>query len=172
MRAFIEPTEQGNQPIGLFAARVDMPRGVIFPVGDVRAETLDVSYVMGPNPPPPGGHLPLDGTLGSVSAHNGEFRTSATDLSLPSPSMPIVIERAIGGQDTYDGPFGLGWDFNYNQRITQLQPQLFPQGFKMPLIPRGLMEDSIVGSSQDVLYHTGAGRMVVFRWLGEQMPPE
>jgi hypothetical protein len=64
MRAFIEPTEQNNEPLGPFAARVDMPRGVIFPIGSVVANTLDVSYIMGPNPTPPGGDTRLPGTFG------------------------------------------------------------------------------------------------------------
>jgi RHS repeat-associated protein len=172
MRAFIEPTEQNNLPIGIFAARVDMPRGVIFPLASAMGTTLDVSYVMGPNPPPPGGDTRAPGTFGSVSAHSGEIRTEASDLTLPSPRMPISIERTIGGQDNYDGPFGLGWDFNYNQRITELLPQLFPQGFKMPLIGRATLEDSVVGSSKDLLFHTGAGRIVLFQWMGEELPPE
>ncbi len=172
MRAFIEPTEQNNPAIGAFAARVDMPRGVIFPMGGVVANTLDVSYIMGPNPPPPGGDVRAPGTFGSVSAHSGEIRTEASDLTLPSPRMGISIERTIGGQDNYDGPYGLGWDFNYNQRITELRPELFPQGFKMPLVARGTLTDSVVGNSKDLLFHTGAGRMVLFQWKGNTMPSE
>jgi RHS repeat-associated protein len=172
MRVFLDPTEQANAPIGRFVARVDVPRRVIFPVASAVAATLDVSYIMGPNPPPPGGDVRLPGTFGSVSSHSGEIRTEAADLSLPSPRIPISIQRVIGGQDNYDGPFGLGWDFNYNQRVTELQPQLFPQGFKMPLIARGTLADSVVGSSKDLLFHSGAGRIVLFEWKGDTMPPE
>ena len=172
MRAFIEPTEQANASIAPFVARVDVPRGVIFPVASATAHALDVSYVMGPNPPPAGGDARLPGSFSSVSAHSGEIRTEAADISLPSPRMPITIERTIGGQDSYEGPFGLGWDFTYNQRITELQPQLFPAGFKMPLIARATIESSVVGSSKDVLFHTGAGRIVLFEWRGDSMPPE
>jgi len=172
MRAFIEPNELRNGPIKRFAAQVDTDRNVIRPLAAGSAATLDVSYIMGPNPPPPSGDEALDGTYGSISAHNGEFRTEATDLTLPSPRMPIEIERTIGGQDTYDGPFGLGWDFNYNQRLTELQPQLFPEGFKMPLIARGELVDSVIGNSKDLLFHTGQGRIVLFRWVDEVMPPE
>lgn len=172
LRAFLEPTEQSNPPIGAFAARVDVPHSVIFPVGSAVAKTLDVSYIMGPNPPPPGGDMSLPGTFGTVSAHSGEVRTEAADLALPSPRMPIAIERTIGGQDNYDGPFGLGWDFNYNQRLTELLPQLFPAGFKMPLIARDTLTNSVVGNSKDLLFHTGAGRIVLFEWRGEEMPPE
>ncbi|MBN9690461.1 MAG: Ig-like domain-containing protein [Verrucomicrobia bacterium] len=172
MRAFIEPNELANVPIRKFAAEVDTSRNVIRPRAYSSAATLDVSYIMGPNPPPPGGDERLDGTYGSISAHSGEFRTEATDFTLPSPRMPIKIERTIGGQDTYDGPFGLGWDFNYNQRVTELQPQLFPEGFKMPLIARGQLIDSVVGSSKDLLFHTGEGRIVLFRWVSESIPLE
>lgn len=172
MRAFIDPTEQVNTPIGPFAARVDVPRGVIFPVASATAHALDVSYAMGPNPPPPGGDVRLPGTFSAVSAHSGEVRTEAVDIGIPSPRMPIAIQRTIGGQDTYEGPFGLGWDFNYNQRVTELQPQLFPAGFKMPLIARAMAENSVVGSSKDLLFHTGVGRVVLFEWRGDSMPAE
>lgn len=172
MRAFIETTDFGRDTIGPFAAQVDARKSRLRPPAYGIARTLDVGYVMGPNPPPPGGAQAMDGTYGSVSSHSGEFRTEATDMGLPSPRMPIEITRTIGAQDTYEGPFGMGWDFNYNERLTELTPQLFPPGLEMPMIARAEEADSVVAASRDVLFSTGSGRLVLFQWKGEDMPVE
>lgn len=172
LRAFIDPSEQLLNPVvGKFAAQIDEAKKLIYPVASVTAFTLNQSYIMGDNPPPPGGSVKLPGTHGTVSAHSGELRMEATDMVLPGPRMPIEIKREIGDQDTYEGPFGVGWDFNYNQRLTELMPQLFPAGLQMPLVVRGSKADSELAGSQDVLFHTGLGRTVLFKWVDTNMPP-
>ena len=173
LRAFIEPAERiANLVIGQFAAEINESRKLIFPVATTTAFTLDNSYLMGDNPPPSGGTVKMEGTHGTVAAHSGELRTDFTDMGLPSPRFPIEIKRTIGSQDNYEGPFGVGWDFNYNQRITELTPELFPPGLQLPMIVRGTKEDSDIAGSQDVLLHTGIGRSVMFRWVDTQMPAE
>lgn len=173
LRTFIEPAERlANPVIGQFAAEVNDSRKLIYPIATATALTLDNSYLMGDNPPPSGGTVKMDGTHGTVAAHSGELRTDFTDIGIPSPRFPIEIKRTIGSQDNYEGPFGVGWDFNYNQRITELTPELFPQGLQMPMIVRGTKEDSDIAGSQDVLFHTGVGRAVMFRWIDNEMPPE
>jgi RHS repeat-associated protein len=170
LRAFIDPEESTNAAIGTFAAEVDTTRQMIYPVSPPLAYTVNQSYYPGDNPPPPGGAAMMPGTYGTVCAHSGEFRTEATDMVVPSPRMPIVIKRQIGSQDTYEGPFGVGWDFNYNQRITELDPELFPAGLQMPITARDSTDDSEIAASQDVLFRTGMGTMVVFNWMGTNMP--
>lgn len=172
LRAFIDPSQSGNKVIGPFAARVDAGRKLIQPISTAYAVTLFHPYIMGNNPPPVGGYVALPGTFGAISAHSGEFRTEAVDIELPSPRMPIVVERAIGNQDHFEGPFGVGWDFNYNQRITELDPRSFPFGLQMPLIVRGTSSESDIAGSQDVLFQTGMGRTLRFRWVSTNMPPE
>lgn len=172
LRAFLDPTEIGNNAIKPFAARVDSERKLISPIASITVPTLDVGYAMGDNPPPVAGSDALPGTAGSVMPQNGEMRFDDTDLSLPSPRLPITIERTIAGQDTYDGPFGLGWDFNYNQRLTELQPHLFPEGIKMPLVERATTDISAVANSKDMLFHSGEGRIIHFRWVASTIPPE
>jgi RHS repeat-associated protein len=107
-----------------------------------------------------------------VSANNGEFRHETLDISLPSPRLPIVFKRTIGGQDLYDGPFGRGWDFNYNQRLVPLEPNVFPAGSKMPLVVRAQPDDSAVAADRDVLFHDGSGRVVHFVFAGNTAPSE
>lgn len=172
LRAFIDSSQSANQVIGLFAARVDEKRKLLLPVASEQAITLFHPYIMGDNPPPAGGYVALPATYGMIAAHSGEVRTEATDMTLPSPRMPIVIERAIGNQDSYEGPFGVGWDFNYNQRLTELDPLSFPLGLQMPVILRGTRADSDIAGSQDVLFNTGMGKVLRFRWVSTNMPPE
>lgn len=172
LRAFIDPTEIGNEAVRHFAARVDTDRKLIQPIASVTVPTLDVGYAMGDNRPPSGGSVALAGTAGGVMAHSGELRLDETDLSIPSPRMPINIERTIGGQDTYDGPFGLGWDFNYNQRISELLPHLFPEGLKMPLVEGATADLSVVANSKDLLFHSGEAQIIHFRWVSDSLPSE
>ncbi|MBL9172703.1 MAG: Ig-like domain-containing protein, partial [Verrucomicrobiales bacterium] len=172
LRAFIDPVEAKNPVVGPFVARVDEKRKLLLPVASAQALTLFHPYLMGDNPPPPGGIVPLPATFGMVAAHSSEVRTEAEDMRLPSRRMPIVIRRSIGNQDQYEGPFGVGWDFNYNQRITELDPLSFPVGLQMPLIVRGTKADSDIAGSQDILFNTGMGRVLRFRWVSTNMPPE
>lgn len=172
LRACIDHAERGNQIIGPYASRIDPDMNEVKPVVAALAQTLEAAYQPGPNPPPAGGHATLSGTFGSVSAHNGEVRMEAVDLSLPSRRFGIEIVRVIGGQDNYDGPFGLGWDFNYNQRVTELRRHLFPQGLQMPLITRQDAQDSVIARSGDLLFSSGEGRLYVFVHKGTNAPPE
>jgi RHS repeat-associated protein len=172
VRAFIDPSMAGNAVVGPFAAEVVGDRKRIRPKAVAVVSALESPYLMGANPPPAGGYVTMPGTFGNLAAHSGEFRHQTVDLALPSPRMPIEIERTIGGRDLYDGPFGRGWDFNYNQRVVDLERQIFPEGREMPLVIRATEQESTVGKSRDVLFHTGAGRVILFRHKGTQAPSE
>jgi RHS repeat-associated protein len=172
LRAFIDPEESSNRVLGPFAARIDSTTKRVQPVAATSVLSLFHPYIMGDNPPPAGGFIAMPATFGMVAAHSGELRTEAMDMELPSPRMPIVIRRFIGNQDSYDGPFGMGWDFNYNQRINELDPLSFPAGLQMPVVVRASIEESGIADSRDLLFHTGQGRVIHFRQAGETMPPE
>ena len=172
LRAFIDPDQSRNVVFRPFVAQVDIQRQMIYPIATVKARTVNRSYITGDNPPPAGGYEPMDQSFGTVCAHSGESRVQAVDISLPSPSMPIEIQRAIGNQDTYEGSFGVGWDFNYNQRLTILDPLTFPAGLQMALVVRDSKGDSQIAGSQDVLFHSGLGETYHFQWRGTNMPPE
>lgn len=155
MRAFLDPDMSQNLVLGPFAAQVDNDRKIIFPLSQATAYTVNKSYNMGDNPPPISGPAALPGTDGKIVAHSGEFRTESVDMQLPSPRMPIVIRRSIGNQDSYEGPFGVGWDFNYGQRLTILDPLSFPLGLQLPLVVRDTKQDSEIAGSRDILFHSG-----------------
>lgn len=171
LRAIIDPEMEENPVAGPFAAEADSVEKVLRPGVSVMARSLPGDYLMGPNPPPTGGHAEVPGAFGAVSAHNGEFRTDTIDIALPGRRMPIVFKRTIAGQDLYDGPFGRGWDFVYNQRLVELDTALVPPGYKVPLVIRGNEQDE-VGESKDVLFCTGEGRTLIFQYEGEEPPAD
>lgn len=135
------------------------------------ARSFAADYLMGPNPPPVTDGAMIPGSFGSVSAHNGEFRLEATDLVLPAPRLPIRFERVCGAQDLYDGPFGRGWDFFYNQRLVELRGQFFAPGSGLPLVLRSGARSEIA-RRRDLLLHTGRGRTLLYRYAGDSAPSE
>ncbi len=170
LRAFIEPDEITNLVVGPFAAQIDSARQVVYPIASVSAFSVNQGYLLGDNPPPPGASTPMEDTFGVIQAHSGEVRSREVDVMLPSPHMQITIVRTIGNQDNYEGPFGVGWDFNYNQRLTLLDPLTFPQGLQMPLVARDTLANSEIAGSQDVLFNNGEGQIYHFLWADTNMP--
>ena len=170
-RVSIDPSMEDNEVLGPFTSAVDHTKKVINPGVGAIAKTLPADYIMGPNPPPPVGHFKAPGTFGTVAVHSGEFRTETVDLALPSRRLPIVFERTIGGQDLYDGPFGRGWDFNYNQRLIELKGGIVLTGSKIPLILRGSDQDEIAEES-DVMFCNGAGRTILYKFKSSDPPSE
>lgn len=172
VRASIDRDEFANPAIQAFASKIDGIEKVVRPGASVTARALASPYVMGPNPPPPVGPVTAPGTYGLVNAGNGEMRVDTTDLLLPSPRMPIVFSRSLGGQDLYEGAFGRGWDFHYGQRLVPLDGDVFPDGQSMPLVDRATPENSTKAASRDVLLQTGSGQLQLFTHAGISPPPE
>lgn len=172
VRASIDPELATNATIGAFASNVDDAEKVVRPGTSVTARALPSPYLVGPNPPPPVGPVSAPGTFGQVNAGNGELRSEVVDLSLPSPRMPIVFQRALGGQDQHEGPFGRGWDFNYGQRLVPLDGDVFPVGQLLPITQRATEETSDKARSLDVLLETGTGHVLLFKHAGTTAPPE
>lgn len=176
IEAFIDPQMQFNPVLGPFAAQVggagNGTDNVLQPRSSVVAESFPGTYIPGPNPPPVSGPDKMPGTFGTISAHNGEFRHDTIDVALPGRRMPIVFERVIGGQDLYEGPFGRGWDFPYNQRLTPLRPEIIGRDHRLPLIIRALTTDSTKAEPGDLLWHTGRGRLVLYKNKGDQPPSD
>ncbi len=135
------------------------------------ARSFAADYLMGPDPPPVTDGAIIPGTFGAVSAHNGEFRLEATDLVLPAPRLPIRFERVCGAQDLYDGPFGRGWDFFYNQRLIELRGQFFAAGTGLPLVLRSGVRSEIA-RRHDLLLQTGRGRTLLYQYAGDTSPSE
>ncbi len=134
------------------------------------ASTLPGGFVPGSTPPPIGGEIALPGTFGTIDGASGEFRHSTIDLQMPSPRMDVVIERKAASHALVDSGFGRGWDFNYNQRLIELTPDLVPDGEKIAITERGPGKD-VVAKSMDIMLSDGAGNAIHFEHRGRLAPP-
>jgi RHS repeat-associated protein len=170
LRASLEPSMRDDETLAPWASEVEDKRLRVR--AHAFARSLPGDYLSGPNPPPVNGHVEAPGTMSSIAAHSGEMRTETLDLAVAARLLPIVFERFSGSQDLYDGPFGRGWDFEYNQRLVELREDAFPSGNLMPLVDRRGNGDE-VARSKDLLFHTGTARTVLYRFAGsaEDGPP-
>ncbi|WP_433202279.1 DUF6531 domain-containing protein [Dactylosporangium sp. CS-047395] len=55
-----------------------------------------------------------------VDLFTGAFTVAGTDLVVPTPLLPIRFERCYRSGRPYYGPFGYGWDHNYNVFLRPL----------------------------------------------------
>ncbi len=172
LRAFIDPSASNDGVVGAFAAIPDAPNLRLKSPAASQVECYPGAYIVGPNPPPVGGDLAVPGTFGTINAANGEFRHSTMDVELPSRMMNIRFVRTAVNQDLVDGAFGPGWDFNYNQHLIELRQEVFPQGSVDPLILRDTLQRSKRAQAGDVKFVNGAGRVILFKHLGSNPPPE
>ncbi len=173
VRAFLDPENRSRAPLSPFAGEIDNQTKRIIPTAVAIARAMPTPYLMGNNPAPANGGLSLPGTFGSIQAHNGEFRNETVDFSLPSRRMPIIFQRAAGGQDQYEGPFGRGWDFYHNQRLVEVPTDKAPRpsGIRFPLIVRQ-PATSTVATDRDLIFESGEGRSILFKYKGASAPPE
>jgi RHS repeat-associated protein len=126
LRAYLDPGIPAASVLADFRGSVDSAEQVVLPGPSVMLRSFPADYILGPNPGWPLGWAYIPGSFKSVPAHNGEIRIETQDIALPSPRMPIQFKRSSGSQDFFDGPFGRGWDFNYNQRLVQLESKVGP----------------------------------------------
>jgi RHS repeat-associated protein len=70
--------------------------------------------------------------------NSGEMSSESTDLAIRGRGLDFVLHRTYRSQTIGAGPFGPGWDFNYNERIR--------------VLPNG-----------DVDYYDGSGRRETFK---------
>lgn len=49
-----------------------------------------------------------------VSTGNGNYFYTHTDLAMPDRGLPLVFQRAYNTLDSYSGPLGAKWDYQYN----------------------------------------------------------
>ena len=128
-----------------------------------------VESALGPNPAPLCGGAAVPSTAGSVNPLNGSFDQQTVDLSIPGRRQGISFARTLHDHNAYSGPFGVGWDFNYNQRLLLLDPSIAKPGFAHPIVYRGPAHpQNVVAGSGDVLFMDGAGRVIHFKDRGDE----
>jgi RHS repeat-associated protein len=172
LRVSIDPVMELNSFLGPFSARLDLDRRIIQPGAGAFVPTLAGEYILGPNPASTVGSMSVPESLGSINAHNGELSIETTDLALPGRRLPLQVERKLNGQDLYEGPFGRGWDYNFNARLQELSGDVFPVGNRMPLVLRGAAAESEIAQSGDIIWHNGMGRSVLYTNAGETAPAD
>jgi RHS repeat-associated protein len=170
-RLSIDAAIQSNNVLAPFASTVSETKDI--QSGSVLETTgYAVPRIVGPNPRSIVESMSVPGTDGRVAQHNGETRFETTDLSLPSPQLPLVFRRSYVGQDLSIGVFGPGFDFNYNQRVIRLKEGSVLPGVTHLLVDRGELADSRIGESQDLVFHDGLGNVILFKYVGEEMPSD
>ncbi|NOG84531.1 MAG: RHS repeat protein [Planctomycetes bacterium] len=50
---------------------------------------------------------------------SGNYSHSHQDLFIPGQGLSLVVTRTYDSQDRYNGPFGHGWKFNYEIKLTE-----------------------------------------------------
>lgn len=172
LRALIDPGAASDPAVGAFAAVPDVAdQRLRYPAAS-QVDCFPGAYIVGPNPPPFGGDLAVPGTFGTINAANGELRHTTVDVELPSRLMNLRFVRTAVNQDLVEGPFGPGWDFNYNQHLIELHQEVFPLGSIDPLVVRDTLQRSKRAQPGDVKFVDGAGKVILFRNLGTNAPPE
>ena len=53
-----------------------------------------------------------------INMGTGNYIYQYKDLFIPGRGLPLSISRAYNSMDTYSGPFGSGWTFNYNINLV------------------------------------------------------
>ncbi|MFC1809099.1 RHS repeat-associated core domain-containing protein, partial [Candidatus Omnitrophota bacterium] len=54
-----------------------------------------------------------------INVANGNAFTTRTDISIPSPGIPLNLACTYNSQDNYDGPFGFGWHSTFDYELLE-----------------------------------------------------
>lgn len=171
LRASLDPGMATNTVLNRFASTVNTSTRLIDPGAMAMAFTFPADYLQGPNPHPVTSGANVPDALGMLGAHNGELINQTADLVLPGRRLPLEFRRTFAGQGLYEGPFGRGWDFNFNQRVIECREQVFPVGLRKPLVIGHDTNDSEIAFSGDLQFYNGGGRVVVYQYSGANPPP-
>jgi RHS repeat-associated protein len=165
LRASIDSSMVTNAALGAYAAQADIFEKVIKAGAEITAQCFPGDSIPSPNPGPINGEMLLPTLLYAVSAHNGELVMKSTDLVLPGRKMPTSFARTFRGQAIHDGPFGRGWDFNFNQRVIEVRACL-------AITPRDDPQEYEGADPGDLIFHPGGAPPIVFKFAGNTPPTE
>lgn len=57
-------------------------------------------------------------SLDPVNTAIGNYIFNRKDIEIPGRGLPIIFQRDYNSQDVQDGPFGFGWNHNYNSGLV------------------------------------------------------
>jgi YD repeat-containing protein len=143
-----------------FTPNPDQPPGGI----SYSVDSFCADFVDSLNPSPRGASPKVEG----VSLQSGEFSHTATDYFIEGRGQPLVLTRTYESQSHYNGPFGRGWNFNFNRRLCDLPSGLVPAEFKLPLTFYGAATLDRVAQPGDVLCQSGDGELLLYRKIDAQ----
>lgn len=172
LRFSLDPGAPSNSVTAPFTGEVRSSDRRHRPGVAVTVGTFPGDYLQSPNPGPVAGAATLPLVANALNAHNGELTINATDMVLPGRRMPLEFRRNYSGQGLFDGPFGRGWDFNFNQRVVPVPGRALGEGEKLPFVIRDTATNSETAGTNDLVFYNGAGRVVVFRHAGATAPAE
>lgn len=121
-------------------------------------------FVDSGNPGDPQVSASVDG----VNVQSGEFRTQSFDLLVEGRLQHLVLARVYESQSHFAGPFGRGWDFNFNMRLCEVPQGLMPADFRLPLVVFGDPTLDRVARPGDALLRNGAGALKLYRRIGPE----
>ena len=94
---------------------------------------------------------------GDINPANGNLWYSVTDLTAYHPVFDLALTRSYNSYNmAADGAFGRGWDFNFNQRVVELRPDVVPDGAKLPQVMPPLDAEMAVTLLQHLRENIGA----------------
>jgi RHS repeat-associated protein len=117
---------KGNSQVGIYAGVLQLKHGK----NDYYLEAKDTSGNTSRYPESGSGTIDskMDGLFGDrpsmgysddpVNTNLGNFVYNFTDLKVPAPGPDVVIERWFNAQSAYLGPFGQGWTYAYDMRLS------------------------------------------------------
>ena len=108
----------------LFAFVVNLVAGTTFPIPQARAYDAppkDQGHT-GPDPrgstPTNPDNCPCPPRRSPVNIRTGEFSYWQQDLFIAGRGLPLEVSRSYSSQDVYEGPFGYGWKFNLEIKLS------------------------------------------------------
>lgn len=113
-----------------------------------------------PNPTRPSAGVRIAG----VDLQSGEYMLPEVDWTLDGRHQSLTLQRIYQSRSQYVGPFGRGWDHNYNARIFEIPADMGP-GAQIPLVNLG--DASLKASPEDVLLIDGAGSVHFYRRISD-----
>ena len=157
VRVFLDATQP--QPTGLEEMSAVVARGELVPGVGPQLPALPGEYIDSPNP-----SMGASPWYSGVNLQSGEYRFAPTDISLRGRLQDLVLTRCYESRSEYFGPFGRGWDFNWNARLVEI-PEAFAGDFCMTYYGDPLRDR--FGRAGDVLLVDGAGAVQHFSRISE-----
>lgn len=179
LRACFDLTTSERSLAKTSATELDAVSGSIIPRVYGLCTTLPGEYIQPPEPGPLVGLMPMPVAMDAVMAQNFDFVLENTDLTFPGRRLGFGIMRRYSAQSIYEGIFGSGWEFNFNQRLVEVKSGLVREKGKYPITIRSAgdsgppdLSRSDVAEAGDLLFFNGGGRTLLYKCASTSIPDD